>query len=795
MNKRILFILLLIAAFVLPANAVLKEDSLANSLAVLRHELISYHVQQNKLLSNSKAMSQEVFETMRNIMERSSQNAIMLYSQQTDNIFELTYACHEAKAQYEEFRKKTLPFKEYIANSNLEISRYDSLVNALSTMPVFILNDRAKVDRNVCLTLAVNIRRMLIDNNEDMKEYVMYYQFTEKRLSTLNSYADSQYEFIQQSIFSGGSPNYYSILRNLKAYLTRMSISLSQQYNPDNKVMSQWDVRWIIWLFVAIAMYALLAVAVNLFSIRFVVTRLMRRDRFKDSNKWFLEKRSYIILAGSIITFGVIMAIFKTGMLTSSNFVKMSASMLLELSWLGAAIVISILLRVSGIAIKYTYRVYSPIIAVAFVVFAFRIVLIPTVILNLFFPPILILTTAWQFHVGRKYHTHLLRSDMILSTATLTVLIASFIASVTGYTLLAVQLIIWWLMMLTCILTIACIKKWLSVYRVKHDIMNQPVTKAWWFRLIYFVLIPSLSVYSFIIAIYWAASVFNLNDTIWKIFSTYFIDTKNFRLSIFAIVQVIILTFVFNYLNYTLKDLIRLYLQQKDVSTAISRSVMIIKVQQVIVWGAWLLIALAIFHVSNTWLVVVSGGLSTGIGFAMKDILENIYYGISLMAGRIKVGDYIICDGIRGKVSSISYTSTMLEGIDGSVIAFTNSQLFTKNYKNLTKNHGLELDVLEVGVAYGTNIQQCQKLLIDAITKLDCIDHRRGVKVVLKSFDDNCVTLKILVWVNVLTQYGDDGKIMECIYKTLNDNNIEIPFPQRDVHIINSNENNTTINK
>lgn len=81
-------------------------------------------------------MSQEVFETMRNIMERSSQNAIMLYSQQTDNIFELTYACHEAKAQYEEFRKKTLPFKEYIANSNLEISRYDSLVNALSTMPV-----------------------------------------------------------------------------------------------------------------------------------------------------------------------------------------------------------------------------------------------------------------------------------------------------------------------------------------------------------------------------------------------------------------------------------------------------------------------------------------------------------------------------------------------------------------------------------------------------------------------------------------------------------------------------------
>ena len=784
MKKRLFIILSLALLFVLPANAVLKEDSLANSLAVLRHELITYHVQQNELLNSSKAMSQEVFETMKDIMERSSQNAIMLYSQQTDNIFELTYACHEAKSQYEEFKKKTLPFKEFIGRSNSEIARYDSLINSLSIMPTLYLTDRAKIDRNVCLTLAVNIRRMLMDNNQDMKDYVAYYQFTEKRLSTLNNYADVQYKYIQQSIFSGSSPDYYSIMKNLKAYVMETKISMSQKYDPDSKVASQWDVKWIIWLFLAIALYALLAVAFNYLSIKYLVTKLMTMDRFKQQNKWFLEKRSYIILAGSIITFGIIMAILKTGMITSSNFVKMAANLLLEFSWLGAAIVISILLRVSGDAMKHTYRVYSPNIAVAFIVFTFRIVLIPTVILDLFFPPILIAATIWQFYSEKKNGKLILKSDLMLGTISLTIFVISDILALSGYTLLAVQLIIWWTMMLTCILTIACIRKWLSVYRVNHHTIDKPVTKIWWFRFIYFVLIPSLMVYSFIISIYWSASVFNLSDTTWQVFTTDYIDTSNFKLSIFAVCQTIILTFLFNYINHTLKDFIKLYLEQKDPTTAVSRSVMIIKVQQVIVWGVWLLITLSIFHVSNTWLVVVSGGLSTGIGFAMKDILENIYYGISLMAGRIKVGDYIICDGIRGKVSSISYTSTMLEAIDGSVIAFTNSQLFTKNYKNMTKNHGYELDILEVGVAYGTNIQQCQKLLIDAISKLSCIDHRRGVKVVLKSFDDNCVTLKILVWVNVLTQYGDDGKIMECIYTTLNDNNIEIPFPQRDVHII-----------
>ena len=219
------------------------------------------------------------------------------------------------------------------------------------------------------------------------------------------------------------------------------------------------------------------------------------------------------------------------------------------------------------------------------------------------------------------------------------------------------------------------------------------------------------------------------------------------------------------------------------MSTAASHNIMSRKLVQVLVWGIWLLISLSILHVSNTWLVVISGGLSTGIGFASKDILENIYYGISLMAGRVKIGDWIECDGTRGKVSSISYTSTMIDTVDGSVIAFQNSQLFNKNYKNMTKNHGYELDTLEVGVAYGSDINYVKQILHDAIMQLDCIYKKRGVKIVLKNFGDNSVNLTVLVWVSVLTHYYDDGEVLECIYDTLNAHGIEIPFPQRDLHI------------
>ena len=78
-------------------------------------------------------------------------------------------------------------------------------------------------------------------------------------------------------------------------------------------------------------------------------------------------------------------------------------------------------------------------------------------------------------------------------------------------------------------------------------------------------------------------------------------------------------------------------------------------------------------------------------------------------------------------MSSISYTSTMIDTVDGSVIAFQNSQLFTKNYKNMTKNHGYELDTLEVGVAYGSDLTFVKQILRDAVMQLDCIYKKRGV--------------------------------------------------------------------
>ena len=781
MKKRLYIIILLIVAFVLPSNAVLKEANLDTTLYMLRTELTNYHIDLEKQNQTAKAQQVAVIQELISIVKQADQNSIMLYSQRNGYIFDMTYACHEATEQFKKFKSKAVPFRQMIKKNNVEVARFDSLINYLYGMNTMFLSEEAQVNRNVDLTLAVNIRRQLVEKQKQLQAYVQAYDRTDRKLQALNDYANRRYEDIQNSIFNNGGDNYLRILRNFSMNYKEAKTSVTEKYKPVPGMMSQWDVRIIFILFGIIIFWGLISIFLNLFTIRIVITQLMKHGMFESRKESFMAKRPCLIMAMTVVTFAVILGIVR--MAVTQNFVIMASQLLVEYSWLVGVILVSILLRVDNDKIKNTFRIYSPLMLVGFIVIVFRIILIPNDLVNLIFPPVLLLCALWQWNVIGRKHNQVLRTDKTYAFISLAVFGVSTIFAWTGFTLLAVQLIIWWTMQLTCVLTITCCEGWLSVYAKRKKLADKAITDKWLYRFIYKVLLPISGVLSFIISIYWAADVFNMSDTTWEIFNKDYIKTSNFTASLFSISVVACLYFLFNYINITSVDFMRHHFEKADPASAASKIVMFKNVMQVIIWGIWLMIALNVFQVGKSWLLAIFAGLSTGLGFASKDILENIYYGISLMMGRVKVGDYIICDGTRGKVSSISYTSTMLEATDGSVIAFQNSQLFSKNYKNMTKNHGYELDILEVGIAYGSNVKEVKQILIDALMKLDCIYQDKGVKVLLKSFDDSCITLRIVVWVNVLTQAIDDATIMECIYDTLNDHNIEIPFPQREITI------------
>ena len=771
------FLLILFALLTtLQGHAVLKEKDLPQTLQILRTELTNYHREMSMLIKVNRQQNEQVRNQLIDIMKSSNQNSLMLYSQKQDYVFDLTYACHEATEQYHAFQRKQLPFKTYLEKVETDIARYDSLIGALQTMPVTMLDRQAQVDRNVCLTLATNIRNSLEANRTMMQDYIRYYDTTEQRLSHLNDYAQKRYTDIQTSIFRNGGETYFHIIAQWGKYWQTMVQTVQKKYQPNDE--SQWDSRWIFGLLISIIFYGIIASSLNFAAIRYVVPRRLRTEEF-------MKKRTCITLATTTITFAIILGLAMA--LTKQNFVIMASNLLVNYAWLLGVILISLLLRVKGDQIKSAFHIYTPLIAMGFIVFAFRIILIPNELVNMLFPPVLLICCLWQWNVIRRHNQNIPRSDMFYTYISLVVFIVSVVCSWWGYTLLAVQILIWWIMQLTCTLTITCISLYIKLYGLRHRYNEKPITKTWAYYLSYQVLLPISVVCSVMVSIYWAADVFNLSDLCWTIFKSNFVNFENFKLSILTIAMVISLWFVFAYVNRTILKLMRMHYEIKDPSTAASREVMGKNVIQVIVWGAWFLITMKILNISMAWLLVVTGGLSTGIGFASKDIIENIYYGITLMAGRIKVGDWIQVDGTMGKVTSISYTSTVVESLYGEIITFQNSQLFSKNYKNLTRNHGYVLQVIPYGVAYGSNLQETMALVDAAVNNLkhEWMDPSKQVKSVVGELADSGINFKMFVWADAVKKSYVISDVLRTIYDTLNEHGIEIPFPQQDVHIKN----------
>ena len=771
--------------FGIEASAVLKEKDLEQTLGILRTELKQYNNELDSRAAMRKERTRRLIQQLMGNMKRADQNALMLYSQQQDNVFDLTYACHEATQQYRNFHKQQLPFTSFLEKTEADIARYDSLINHLQGIPARIMTKYGAQNRDSCLVLAQSIRGKLEENANTLRRNIYLYTKAGNRLSELNDYANKRYNEIQQNIFINGGDSYPTLISNLSRRWTQLTDNIRKKYSFSTNANSQWSPKWIFGMFLGILFYVIVAIVLNMLFFKFLLPNRVKTEEFK-------KKRVCIIMATTTVTFAILQGLVINN--SSQNFLIMASSLLVEYAWLLGVILISLLMRVKGAQIKSAFRIYAPLIAVGFIVIGCRIILIPNELVNLALPPILLLCALWQWLVIRKHNQNIPRSDIFYTYISLIVFVASVVCSFIGYTLFAVQLIIWWIMQLTCILTITCISRYLEIYAKRKRLTQKPISQTWWYYLAEKVVMPVLGVLSIMLSIYWAAKVFNLTDMCIRIFLHPFINMVNAQgeptltVSIIKLTMVINAWFLFRYVSKTILAFLKMHYEISDPSTAASKEVMGKNVIQVLVWGVWLMFSLSLLNISLAWLLAISGGLSTGIGFASKDIIENIYYGASLMTGRIKVGDWIDVDGTMGKVVSISYTSTIIESIQGEVITFQNAQLFTKNYKNLTRNHGYVLTTIPFGVAYGSNLKEVTNMVEEAVNNMrnEYIDQEKRAKCVATEMGDSSVNFKLAIWAEAPKRSYVISEVLKCIYDTLNAHNINIPFPQRDIHIVNN---------
>ena len=804
-----MIVTLLLLATVLPAGAVLKERNMQQTLGVLCEELSATHKEQKERAKRFERRNKEFQRRIGRELELCNNIELMLYSQKEQNVFDLAYACGQATDLYNRL-SRTRSFKQFEQQQDERIAQYENLVNALNHIPDNLLKTpEMRVTRDSCIYLAKIIAQDIRHARETMKDNHEQRQWVTDKAKTLNDYALTMYERIRQSVFVNGDQSYFQILSRFGTNLDNSREDVLEKYGASRKTRSEWRGPLVGFLFIFMAVYILGALVLSWLILRFAVPK-----RFITLT--FRKKRSCIIICVAAAVFGIATLIISK-VLTHENFMIMATRLLSEYAWLIAVIMLSIIIRMDGDTVKSGTKLYVPVLVVGFVVFFFRIVFLPNTVVNMVFPALLLVCTVWQLVVNRRHNANVPRSDMFYSWISFIVMAVSTVMAWMGYTLMSVQVLIWWIMLLTLIQTITVIYDLLHKYEDKNIPSDADVRRTWFFDALYKMVIPIAATFSVALSIYWAARVFDLTQWCERIFRYKFVNQPGLIvLSLERILFCVALAFVFHYLIYLFIQGYQLWKQNraeakaisaferendvdgvvdietvvqddptakakvKAASKAVTLSMNIIKY---IGWGIYIYIVLVTLQVSRTGITFILTGLSTGIGFAMKDTLENLFYGLSLMNGRVKIGDVIECDGVRGKVSNINYQSTLVETIDGSVIAFLNSQLFTKNFKNMTRNHGYEMAKITVGVAYGSKIDAVRQMIIERINQLDCYDPKKGVQVLFQNFGESSVDLLVIVWVRVASQAADIARVKESIYGALNDNGIEIPFPQADVHI------------
>ena len=611
------------------------------------------------------------------------------------------------------------------------------------------------------------------------------------------------------------------MLRSPKRYTQRAIEEAKDKYDTSfsgysSPVRSEWRGPIVTGFILYVLGYLILASLLSMLVV-LILTSFIKAFR----TPVFKQRRLCVtLLIGAVIfTLTVIIG----GNFVQQNFFREAGKLLLVFAAMLTVILASLLIHLEPGQINGGLNLYMPVILLGLVVLTFRIILIPNRLVTLLLTPTLLIFTVWQAVLVARQRKNVKTADVAYSSTTLFIMTVALIMAFTGFVLLSIAFVIWWLFQLTALHAVTAIHDLCDRYETRYFYRHhneegrhftkkelrsgENIKKTWLFDFVRIVLVPVISILSIPFCIYMAAAVFDLTSIINNAFTAIFYsvpDSKGnimLKLSVDRIIIVTCLYFVFKYLAYLIRAFYKIfkinaekkarkveYIRDNEVNLTLANNVI-----GFIVWGVYAVIFVLVFKIPLGSISVIFAGLAAGLGLALKDILNNFIYGIQLMGGRVRVGDTIECDGIRGKVDRISYQSTVIAAEDGSLISFTNTTLFNKNFKNLTRNTPYELIGVVVGVAYGTDIEKAKAVLLGALEPLKSrkdkygrmlIDPKYGIKVALSTLGESSVDLKAKMFVLVEDKYATVSDVYERMYEALGAAGINIPFPQRDLHLI-----------
>ena len=702
----------------------------------------------------------------------------------------------------------------------------------------FVLDSMGVVLRDSCIFFVSEILKMNADNRATLIADSMHYQEAYLRLKETYDYAETRYRALERYIFVDGQTPFLEILANPGYYWNKTKVDLRGQYSlkelsdgvnesdldenaseeeDDTKFFQHLSSKAENTLLVIVCVMQVVVLSffwLLTFLILWLLYRYTRLKRYVPKKKLSIIS----ILMGTIVYF----LVFGFS-LYGDEYINLGVEHINTFLWLLIAITGSLLLRVKPDQFRQGFLLYSATFLVVLMIISCRITFMPDKLMVLLFPPVLLLIAIWQLCCCIWVSGKATSIDLTLGWGALAVYLVAFVFAFLGYTFVALLILVWWYFLLAVWLTVVCILDLMSRYKERWldkriDNMRNRITyvsgedresllfgATWFYDLIRQVAIPTIVLLSLPLCVRLSLSIFDFDDLFVKFYEEPFIHLSDMNgvetlsVSVKSIIYLLILFYVLRYISravHAIWQYVRYFafmrkhnrtsIRPNEINLSLGNSII-----SVLIWMIFAVVVISVWQIPTGSLGLIAGGLSAGIGLALKDVINNFIYGIQLMGGRLRVGDWIECEGVRGKVTAINYQCVQAETIEGTEMSFLNSSLFGKNFNNLTRNNSYELTVITVGVAYGTDITQVRKVLVEGMQKMrtkdqygrEIVDPKRGVYVVVGNMSDSAVDINVKQYVLVAERIGYVDRAKEVIYESLTAAGITIPFPQCDVHL------------
>ncbi|SDZ87001.1 mechanosensitive ion channel family protein [Microbulbifer marinus] len=284
-------------------------------------------------------------------------------------------------------------------------------------------------------------------------------------------------------------------------------------------------------------------------------------------------------------------------------------------------------------------------------------------------------------------------------------------------------------------------------------------------------------------------------DDVVSVLDSMAVEIGNIRLSAYGIVRTLIFGSLLFWLGRVSNSTGQTIIRRQENLDYRTREV-IAKLFEILLFVVIAVLILQLMGINLTTLAVFGGAVGVGIGFGLQHIAANLISGIIIILDRsLTLGDYIeMEDGRKGTVVKLSMRSTTLETFDGKDVVVPNEKFISNSFVNWTQKNNKQRYRVDFSVAYSTDVRNTVEIIKQAVARHpqvlsgDELPIEERPDCEIDSFGDNGVNMFVEFWMEGV----DDGRnrvggdLLLIILETLQENGVEIPFPQRDVRLVNS---------